>query len=406
MSYIYRTNSPEFLDYLASVKTRDEIEADPNLCFLLEDPLLKDNMNCALLYRKAQYGTYDDKKEFIGYYLANGPELDTDTLMHYRTKIRLDDEYMRIYKIEFSDISIIDNLRVNYYGKPVSIYSDEDSLMNCWTNPCDYLGPFSESIGVIGDSNNFRTLRNLFSSSRGEGITSVWGDLKETMRKKLLPRFNEVYQEMQTFLVREATEFAQRTKNAKLEKELKKYGDANAVEHAEQVSTSVKVTTFNNLGDCARIWENMRRLNVYDSSQNKKQPVTSNLTKNPDGVPVTSRQAERGSDMSLAPSTLAVNPKNTHVPIGVKALDDDNLPDDIRRDFFRNAYVGLTPGTTEYQEVLSRESDYWASRGIVGGNLKDGAVPLADYEQVIYNRFLKKDEEHVQAVRNLEKANS
>lgn len=74
--------------------------------------------------------------------------------------------------------------------------------------------------------------------------------------------------------------------------------------------------------------------------------------------------------------------------------------------FFRNAYVGLTPGTTEYQEVLSRESDYWASRGIVGGNLKDGAVPLADYEQVIYNRFLKKDEEHVQAVRNLEKANS
>ena len=43
----------------------DEILNDPELCVLLNDPHIKDNMELALLYRAAQYGDYDAKKEFV-----------------------------------------------------------------------------------------------------------------------------------------------------------------------------------------------------------------------------------------------------------------------------------------------------------------------------------------------------
>ena len=109
MSFVYSSNSPEFLNYIAHTKTRNDIVNDPKLCVLLEDPHIKDNMELALLYRAAQYGNYEAKKEFIGFFLANGPELDTDTIMYFREKILHNSTYMEIYKSEYYNISIIDN---------------------------------------------------------------------------------------------------------------------------------------------------------------------------------------------------------------------------------------------------------------------------------------------------------
>ena len=62
MSFVYSSNSPEFLNYIAHSKTRADIVNDPSLCVLLEDPHIKDNMEAALLYRDAQNGDYEAKK--------------------------------------------------------------------------------------------------------------------------------------------------------------------------------------------------------------------------------------------------------------------------------------------------------------------------------------------------------
>ena len=126
MSFVYSSNSPEFLNYVASCKTREELQNDPRLCVLLEDPHIKDNMELALLYRAAQYGDYAAKKEFVGFFLANGPELDTDTIMFFREKIMHSPVYMEIYKYEFSDITVVDELRIEKYNKQTTDSAKDD----------------------------------------------------------------------------------------------------------------------------------------------------------------------------------------------------------------------------------------------------------------------------------------
>ena len=57
----YKSNSALYLDYLATVRTREQIEADPRLCVFLNNPYIKDNMEIALLYNAAKTGDYVDK---------------------------------------------------------------------------------------------------------------------------------------------------------------------------------------------------------------------------------------------------------------------------------------------------------------------------------------------------------
>ena len=119
---VYSSNSPYFLQYLASTFTREQILNDPDYCYLLEDPDIKDDVELALSYQKAKNGSYDDKKEFISYFLANGPELDAQTVFYYRDIILNNQELNDIFKMEFSyDIAEIQfNLRESTYNKDTS----------------------------------------------------------------------------------------------------------------------------------------------------------------------------------------------------------------------------------------------------------------------------------------------
>lgn len=54
----YISNSPKYLDYIASTMTREEILADDRLCKLLNDPYIKDNMETALAYAEAEAGRF------------------------------------------------------------------------------------------------------------------------------------------------------------------------------------------------------------------------------------------------------------------------------------------------------------------------------------------------------------
>lgn len=99
-------------------------------------------MELALAFNNAENGGYEDKREFIQYLLANGPELDAGTIMYYRNIILNDPEYDFIANTEFNDISVIDDARENVYGKKIN----KD---NCFKNPCNYLGPFSVTMAKI-----------------------------------------------------------------------------------------------------------------------------------------------------------------------------------------------------------------------------------------------------------------
>jgi hypothetical protein len=140
--YAYKTNSADYLDYLASQMTREQILADPDKCFLLENEYIKDNMEIALRWNAAKNGTYAEKYEFVEYLMCNGPELDADTILHYRAKCTTDPIYMEIGYGYFTDDETIKKIRKGKYKKE----SDD-----CFNNPCMYLGRFSAVMGGMGD---------------------------------------------------------------------------------------------------------------------------------------------------------------------------------------------------------------------------------------------------------------
>lgn len=317
MSFVYSSNSPEFLNYIAHTKTRNDIVNDPKLCVLLEDPHIKDNMELALLYRAAQYGNYEDKKEFLGFFMANGPELDTDTIMHFREKILHNPVYMEIYKQEFSNITVIDNLRIEKYNKDTT---DTNSLKNCLENPCNYLGSFSSSIGLLGDNKNFNTLSNVFSritsspekNEDGEIIekdnsTVTWGNIRQHVISKVIPNFEKSYRVMMSNMSLAFSEFGEKLNKIGLGKETQTVGDSKAEERAADIASAVKVNVVSNLGDCSRLWENMRRLRVYDPSKNTKGPLATVGNKTPDGNPVVN---------SITPTDVDLKPQQLTATVG------------------------------------------------------------------------------------------
>lgn len=308
MSFIYTSNSPEFLNYIAHTKTRNDILNDPRLCVLLEDPHIKDNMELALLYRAAQYGDYEAKKEFIGFFLANGPELDTDTIMYFREKILHNKTYTNIYHAEFKDIAIVDNLRINTYNKDTT---DTNDALNCLSNPCDYLGPFSSSIGLMGDDRNFNNLGNLFSRLNGENENGeedekarLWGNIPNHMFSKLIPNLSKAYSTMMAGMAASASDFSKKLKNAGLSKDAETMGDPKAEDMAKDVSSAIKVNIVSNLGDCSRIWESMRRLRAYDSAANTKKPFEAISKKTVDGNPAPNYTPRTDVDLKPKPITV------------------------------------------------------------------------------------------------------
>lgn len=374
MSFVYSSNSPEFLNYVAHTKTRNDILNDPKLCVLLEDPHIKDNMELALLYRDAQYGDYEAKKEFIGFFLANGPELDTDTIMHFREKILHNPTYTQIYKSEFGNntIHIIDTLRITKYGKHTT---DTDDSKNCLQNPCDYLGPFSSSIGLMGDDKNFNTLSNMFArlnektSNSEEGDSNkdtssrIWGSIPQHMISKIVPNLEKAYRTVLANMSASWDEFAKKVESTGGSNELKTVGDPKAEERAKEVSSAIKVNIVSNLGDCSRIWENMRRLRVYDPSKNAKKPFEQISNKTVDGA-VQPNYTPR-SDVDLQPT-----------PIGTRDAQSGT------------SNVSAEPSAPEQITINSLDNRYKQTYSIYKYMLDTKADQIDEYDKQIMQEFI------------------
>ena len=297
---IYSTVSPYYFDYLASCRTRQEILDDPELCKYLENPALKDNMELALAYSDAKKGGYAEKKQFVEYLLCNGPELDADTICYYRDKAYQDPIYLQIAEIEFNDMTIVDQLRIDKYGK-------SNDLGDCFTKPCNYLGPFSNVIGLMGDANNFRTMPNIFSTllngtdEEKKNLSACWGNIRQHMMNKMLPNISTAYAVLYNNMYEHMKQFVDQCKEAGLTKGIN-IGDRYSIKRADEMSAATKVNVHSQLGDCARVWEHMRRFNPYDISQNKKSPM-------PDSAIRDNKAANGGSiDNTRSPSFVSQLP--------------------------------------------------------------------------------------------------
>lgn len=319
--FAYKTNSPQYLDYVASVKSRKEIEADPDLCLLLENPYIKDNMEMAIRWAKAKTGDYQDKYDFLEYFMCNGPELDADTILHYRAKSFNDPVVMEIAYSYFSSPESqreIREKRKNKYGK---------NLDDCFQNPCFYLGRFTPQMGSLGDVEStegvFTYIANLFNS-------------EETKKKrlkaiiKLKRETNEITQEEHDKILKEiesaskSTDVSSAYKHifpqpqthnepccpppdlkrifvkpftegwAKLQKDIlegtddftneliestncitnaNNIGDwmANAIQ--KNIDIITKANVKRRLGDCARLWSQIRNFNMFDPNSNAFKPI-------------------------------------------------------------------------------------------------------------------------------------
>lgn len=309
----YVSNSPKYLDYIASTMTREEILADENLCKLLNNPYIKDNMETALAYAEAEVGGFEEKFQFVKQFLCNGPELDVDTIIHYRNIILSDEEYSSIANLYFSNIEVVDDYRINEFGKETA-----SSSGNCLLNPCDYLDDLSLNLGMIGDPRNFRTIENLFGlkvqnaqdkkeknvpnekNPRSEvNSDAPQGAIRPNITKNLPPTVQKGYTTMLTHIMSSFNDFVEELDASNIPLSMISIGDPNAIRNSEAISTMVKANIFSTMGDCARIWSNLRDLNYYNPEHNTVQPVENEVgNKTIEGTP--SIKPSRRTDLDAA----------------------------------------------------------------------------------------------------------
>lgn len=340
----YKTNSPDYLDYVASAMNREQILADPELCVLLENPYIKDNMEVALAWRAAKFGDYQDKYNFVEYYLCNGPELDADTLLHYRAQAQADPVVMEIAYSYFTDTNVLSEIREKKYGK-----KKNGDWTDCFTNPCFYLGDFSGVMGSMGDSKNVDTyfsviagklkgtltqerleeekaeqdrktgkkspssllgkavaagakvVENVASGIAGDEIISPNEDEKnidntlsssgvapisECYESKIRPSYDVGWRKLGKSIFESDVEFAKQL-NAKTKwVKIAKFGDWFSRRCSIAVDLIDKANTTRMLGDCYRMWSQVRRLRIF-GGDNQYHPITSDQlveNKMPDGT--------------------------------------------------------------------------------------------------------------------------
>lgn len=274
---LYSHNTPEFLSYLASTKTREEILEDQEYCYLLENEYIKDDMELALHWQDSKIGGYEEKRNFIEYLQCNGPELDPTTIIYYREKILNDPELNHIAS-ELTDVAEIREIRETKYNKPTSRTTN-----NCLTDPCNYLGPFSASMGLLGYDNNSRTLMNVIKtkwekvkddkSSTLDKNSPIYGSIPEQTINSIPPSILENYRLWCTNNQSSLEDWLDDAKKSWIFDEITCPGDDTLIGRMEDVRATIMLNMYSNLGDCCRLYEQAHRFNMYDMTKNSKSSI-------------------------------------------------------------------------------------------------------------------------------------
>lgn len=352
----YKTNSPEYLNYVARNMDREAILADPNLCVLLNEPSIKENMEIALLYQDAQWGDLQDKINFVEYFFCNGPELDTNTILYYRTKIIIDDTYSSIAQYYFQDMDQIDKIRETKYGK-------ETKNGDCFSKPCNYLGRFSDTMGLIYDQENSKGSNNQLSvgafidsefaklnkayqefkktnkvpspwsqsdwqkyEKNGALDKSLWKQDWEEKYKKQIMAYKREHSSLETkshlyhllvpsvirsmFTLKahvdsQQDDHLERFDDACMSFVLKSCGDPYASQNASAISLMGKANIKRKFGDCARLWEWSRQWQAFNPTDNAFTTIPVKASQvggsKIDGQPVNSSANAVVKDASISP---------------------------------------------------------------------------------------------------------
>lgn len=319
---IYSSNSPYYLQYVASTLTREQVINDPLYCHLLEDPDIKDDLEIAYRYQEAKTGGYPEKKEFIQYLLCNGPEMDAQTIFYYRDIILNDNELYSIYNYEFSyNLPTLQmNLRESVYNKSTSA---SDNKKNCFSDPGAYLGPFNIAVGLGTNVREWQNPRNVYSKlvkekqeerrkaaekkkkaeeeKKGDGAKKLKPTsfpVNERGLKNCTPEATTEATKIMTATTVAAADNVENNDDAVNEIGINS-GDAAAIETAEEIQDGIQLTLYSTMGDMARLYNFGKNYSDFDPNKNKKTPLCSTLKyKYPFGLRKTNMAAQEPQAMS------------------------------------------------------------------------------------------------------------
>lgn len=365
----YKSNSALYLDYLATVRTREQIEADPRLCVFLNNPYIKDNMEIALLHNAAKTGDYVDKMAFVEYFMCNGPELDADTILHYRTKIALDPVCAEIAYSYYSDMDYVNELRESKYNK-----KSDNGIWDCFSKPCFYMGRFSSAAGKHAKWENVKSMWNCvaeaFSMSGeekenqikeaeqnanpatplnatsyvGNMISNTISDASQTVQGAVdaatgtgatnpirpsgdrnpqpspigvekhlwgwIPTtIKEGIGALELAISGDFKEFCEKLQEVgRLDAD--QYGDPLAAPFAKRKELLVEANIKRSMGDCARVWDHARRIEIFNPAQNTNSPIPESQLPgdvNPNGT--------QNNGSSYTPMDAGLTPVPVVVPV-------------------------------------------------------------------------------------------
>lgn len=312
-------------------------------------------MEIAIKYHNAQWGDLQDKIDFVEYFFCNGPELDTNTILYYRSKILVDTTYTEIADYYFNDMDFIDQVREEKYGKK----SDDG---DCFSKPCQYLGRFSDYLGIQYDVINTQTPQNdlavaAFISNEWNKVsrayneykksgkipqgykTSDWegcivnGELdKDAWTKKwekdtedkisahkrmpiianikghlmhlIVPSFLKSMSAMEAHLQEQQTDHNSDFEQAQMSYVLSACGDPYAHQQTDAISLMGKANMKRKMGDCARLWEWARQWRPFSPVDNAFTTVPPKAC-NIGGVKIDGQLADSSSNRTVLDSSLS-----------------------------------------------------------------------------------------------------
>lgn len=255
--FIYKISSIDKL--LTVVKNRDYVKNNPELCKLLENPLIKDDTELAIRYNEYKLNYPNAGKEFVDYFYTHGPELDTGSLIEWRKKIQNDPE---LYAYASDNDTHIDTIWSNKQNDPSSGCSWTGDMFDCLSKPCQYLGLMSPSVGSLADTQAKYSSKNTNGSDGAYTLlgipTYMVNKTPKYITQGILQLTDMISQQSQDVLnVLE--------RNGKSVDE-----DPYIIKRSELIGGDLLADIASRMGDCFRVYEYQRRFNPYDYDQNQE----------------------------------------------------------------------------------------------------------------------------------------
>lgn len=337
--FIYKINSVDKL--LSIAKSRDYVLSNPDLCFLLENPLLKDDTELAIKYNEYKQNYPNAGKEFVDYFYTHGSELDVGTLDTWRDKIIKDPELLNYANENDVNIQQIKNekqknvdyswadYQLDLASKNKTLSSKTAStlirdILDCIASPCSYSMPIGPQIGNIADTKAKYNAKNTNGSDGGFTLPGIPTYMLNKMPEALT---TGVIQLCDMISKESVGIYDMVTKNDKAVQ-----SDPYELANAEVIGGEILADLATEMGDCWRLVEYKKRYNPYnyDMNQEKADPhgtvvydKKNNATAvTPNGNPIKTVQKEKiySNNERLKPETKPSTPiTNTATKNSTKA---------------------------------------------------------------------------------------